>query len=63
MYSQFHSGVITGFISTGTRICGDCAGSMPAKPAAETPTMVIGESLTRIFFPTTFGSRAKRLTQ
>jgi hypothetical protein len=63
MCSQGHSGIITGFIRTGMRICGDRAGSMPAKPAAETPTIVIGESLTRIFFPTTRGSLAKRLTQ
>jgi hypothetical protein len=27
---------MTGFMSTGTRICGDCAGSIPPKPAAET---------------------------
>jgi hypothetical protein len=33
---------MTGFIRMGTRICGDRAGSMPAKPAAETPTMVMG---------------------
>ena len=63
MCSQFHSGVITGFINTGTLICGDWAGSIPANPAAETPTIVIGESLTRIFLPITPGSRANRLTQ
>ena len=39
---QPHSGSITGFIRIGTRICGDSAGSMPAKPAADTPTIVIG---------------------
>ncbi len=42
MYSHGQSGSITGFISTGTRICGDRAGSTPEKPAAETPTIDIG---------------------
>jgi hypothetical protein len=42
MWTQPHAGAITGFICTGTRICGDRAGSMPANPAAETPTIVIG---------------------
>ncbi len=63
MFSHVHSGAMTGFMSTGTRICGELAGSMPANPAADTPTIVIGESLTRIFLPTTPGSRAKRLDQ
>ena len=31
-----------GFIWMGTRICGERAGSNPVKPAAETPTIVIG---------------------
>ena len=42
MCSQLQSGIMTGFIRIGTRICGDCAGSRPAKPAADTPTIVIG---------------------
>ena len=63
MWSQNQSGSMTGFISTGTRICGACAGSIPAKPRAETPTIVMGKSLTRIFMPTTPGSLANRLTQ
>ena len=32
---------------------------MPANPAAETPTIVIGESLTRIFWPITSGLARK----
>ena len=63
MKTQVQSGTITGFICTGTRICGDWAGSSPANPCAETPTMVMGELLTRIFLPMTAGSRAKRFTQ
>ena len=35
-------GVIRGFIWMGMRTCGDRAGSMPVKPGAETPTMVMG---------------------
>jgi hypothetical protein len=42
MCIQPHSGAITGFISSGTRICGALDGSRPANPAADTPTMVIG---------------------
>ena len=37
-----HPGVMRGFIWIGTRICGEVVGSMPAKPGAETPTIVIG---------------------
>ena len=37
-----HPGVISGFIWMGMRICGERAGSSPVKPAAETPTIVIG---------------------
>ena len=40
--SQFHSGAIAGFIRIGTRICGERAGSSPAKARADTPTIVIG---------------------
>ncbi len=40
--TQVNSGSMTGSIRTGTRICGACAGSMPANPAADTPTIVIG---------------------
>ena len=42
MWTHSHSGTITGFIRIGTRICGERAGSIPAKPAADTPTIVIG---------------------
>ena len=42
MWTQVHSGMMIGIICTGTRICGDRAGSMPENPAAETPTIVIG---------------------
>jgi len=61
MWIHFQFGIITGFICTGTRICGDCAGSIPAKSAADIPMMVMGKSFIRIFFPITFGSFAKRL--
>ena len=37
-----HSGTRTGFIRMGTRSAGARAGSSPANPAADTPTMVIG---------------------
>ena len=42
MWTQPHSGTAIGFIWMGTRICGDRVGSRPEKPAAETPTIVIG---------------------
>jgi hypothetical protein len=42
MPNQSHSGAMIGFISSGTRMAGLRAGSRPANPRAETPTMVIG---------------------
>jgi hypothetical protein len=33
---------MTGFIRMGTRIIGESAGSRPANPCADTPTIVIG---------------------
>ena len=42
MCSHTHSGIIVGFMRIGTRICGDCAGSSPANPSADTPAIVNG---------------------
>src|SRR3982751_1833817 len=40
--THVHSGAMTGFMRIGTRICGARTGSIPEKPSADTPTMVIG---------------------